>query len=129
VGASARNGHDSEAAHDHSLESEVDVHAFAPVDLERSLGSAGFESIRIRGEELLANVYGWWLRSLESSAEPDEVPDGWRLFAYRSYMTLQRADVALLEPRLPASLFYNLILSARKPGELPERERVAAHAG
>jgi hypothetical protein len=69
----------------------------------------------VRGEELLANVYGWWLRALESSAEPDEVPERWRLFAFRSYIALQRVDVALLEPRLPASLFYNLLLSARKP--------------
>jgi ubiquinone/menaquinone biosynthesis C-methylase UbiE len=116
VGASARNGYDIGADDGHELESEVDVHAFAPADLDRSLHAAGYESVRIRGEELLANVYGWWLRSLEASAQPDEVPDGWRLFAYRSYITLQRADVALLEPRLPASLFYNLILSARKPG-------------
>ena len=29
----------------------------------------GFEDIRVQGEELLANMYGWILRSLESSAE------------------------------------------------------------
>jgi hypothetical protein len=29
---------------------------------------------------------------------------------------LQRLDGALLEPRLPPELFYNLVLSARKPG-------------
>ena len=28
---------------------------------------------------------------------------------------LQAVDRALLEPRLPAALFYNLLLSARKP--------------
>jgi hypothetical protein len=39
----------------------------------------------------------------------------WRSFAFRSYLALQRVDSALLEPRLPASLFYNLVLSARKP--------------
>jgi hypothetical protein len=99
----------------HELESEVDVHAFAPGDLDRALRDAGYADVRVRGEELLANVYGWWLRSLEASADPDEVPDGWRLFAFRSYIALQRADATLLEPRLPASLFYNLILSARKP--------------
>ncbi len=116
VGASARDGFDIESHDGHELESEVDVHAFAPGDLDRALGAAGFAELRVRGEELLANVYGWWLRSLEASAEPDEVPDRWRLFAFRSYIALQRADAALLEPRLPASLFYNLILSARKPG-------------
>ena len=115
VGASARNGHD-EVIGGHDLESEVDVHAFVPSDLGGALQAAGYKEIRVRGEELLANVYGWWLRSLESSAVPEEVPNRWRLFAFRSYIALQRADVALLEPRLPASLFYNLILSARKPG-------------
>ena len=34
----------------------------------------------------------------------------------RSYIALQRVDTALLEPRLPPELFYNLVLSARKPG-------------
>ena len=115
VGATARNGADVDAEDGHELESEVDVHAFAPRDLDRALRDAGYADVRVRGEELLANVYGWWLRSLESSAEPDEVPNAWRRFAFRSYIALQRADATLLEPRLPASLFYNLILSARKP--------------
>ena len=117
VGASGRgNGAGSGDEDGHELESEVDVHAFAPRDLRGGLDAAGYERIRVRGEELLANLYGWWLRSLESSAVPEEVPDGWRLFAYRSYIALQRTDVTLLEPRLPASLFDNLLLSARKPG-------------
>ena len=30
---------------------------------------------RIRGEELLANAYGWTVRTLEGTAEPEEVPD------------------------------------------------------
>jgi ubiquinone/menaquinone biosynthesis C-methylase UbiE len=102
----------------HELESEVDVHAFAPADLRTMLAAAGFEGIRVSGEELVANAYGWLLRSLESSAEPDEVPIAWRKFAFRSYIALQRLDTALLEPRLPAELFYNLVLSARRPYRL-----------
>jgi ubiquinone/menaquinone biosynthesis C-methylase UbiE len=100
---------------DHGLEWEVDVHAFAPGDLRRMLEAAGFGGVRIRGEELLANVYGWLLRTLESTAEPDRVPMRWRSFAFRSYIALQRVDTSLLEPRLPPDLFYNLVLSARKP--------------
>ena len=79
------------------------------------LRDAGFADVRIRGEELLANLYGWVLRSLEASADPEDGPVGWRSFAFRSYIALQRVDTALLEPRLPAPLFYNLVLSARKP--------------
>jgi ubiquinone/menaquinone biosynthesis C-methylase UbiE len=106
---------DDASDHDHSLESEVDVHAFSPDELRAFARSAGFERVRLRGEELVANAYGWLLRSLEATAEPTEVPFGWRHFAYRSYIALQRLDTALLEPRLPPELFYNLVLSARKP--------------
>jgi ubiquinone/menaquinone biosynthesis C-methylase UbiE len=96
------------------LEPEVDVHAFSPAQLRGMLGAAGFERSRIRGEELLANFYGWGLRTLESTAEPDEVPVRWRVFAFRSYLALQRVDSALLEPHLPPELFYNLLLSATR---------------
>jgi hypothetical protein len=99
----------------HELEPEVDVHAFAPADLERFAAGAGFSETRVRGEELLANAHGWLVRTLEASAEPADVPYGWRMFAFRSYIALQRVDAGLLEPRLPPQLFYNLVFSARKP--------------
>ena len=99
------------------LEWEVDVHAFAPADLRAALAAAGFVDARVKGEELLANAHGWLVRTLEASAEPDEVPLAWRRFAFRSYMALQRLDAALLEPRLPPELFYNLVLSGRAPAD------------
>ena len=99
----------------HELEWEVDVHAFVPRSLRSLLRDAGFYRVRVRGEELLANAHGWLVRTLEGSAEPDDVPPRWRNFAFRSYLALQRLDEALLEPHLPAELFYNLVLSARKP--------------
>jgi SAM-dependent methyltransferase len=99
----------------HELEPEVDVHAFAPAQLDRLTRASGFDAVRVRGEELLANAHGWLMRTLEASAEPDDVPWGWRFFAFRSYLALQRVDTALLEPHLPPELFYNLVLSARKP--------------
>ncbi|MGI9019136.1 MAG: class I SAM-dependent methyltransferase [Solirubrobacterales bacterium] len=99
----------------HELEPEVDVHSFSPGQLAALLHGAGFVRSRVRGEELLANAWGWTLRSLEATAEPSEVPFSWRRFGFRSYMALQRIDTALLEPRLPPQLFYNLLLSARKP--------------
>jgi SAM-dependent methyltransferase len=114
LGASARSPEPEEECDGHELEPEVDVHAFAPSRLDGMLGAAGFEEVRIVGEELLANVYGWTVRTLEGSAEPDEVPMRWRELAFRGYIALQRVDTALLEPRLPPSLFYNLVLSARK---------------
>lgn len=115
VGASARD-HDAVAEHNgHDLEPEVDVHAFSPGDLNRFCEEAGLGHVRVRGEELLASIHGWTVRTLEASAEPDEVPWGWRHFAFRSYLALQRVDNRVLEPRLPPQLFYNLLVSARRP--------------
>ena len=112
LGASARSADPAEHGDGHELERDVDVHAFAPRTLDEMLREAGFANVRIRGEELLANLYGWTVRTLEGTAEPEEVPRRWRKLAFRSYLALQRVDAALLEPRLPPSLFYNLVLSA-----------------
>jgi SAM-dependent methyltransferase len=101
--------------HDHELEWEVDVHSFDPAQLRRLLAGSGLTEARVRGEELLANGHGWLIRTLEASAEPDQVPYAWRNFAFRSYLALQRIDTRLLEPHLPPQLFYNLVLSARRP--------------
>lgn len=95
------------------LERDVDVHSFSPARLRGFLEDAGFGDVRIRGEEMLANAYGWVLRSLESTADPDRLPWAWQSFAFQSYLALQRLDAKLFEPRLPAALFYNLVLSAR----------------
>jgi ubiquinone/menaquinone biosynthesis C-methylase UbiE len=116
VGARPRAVPEMEQSHGHALEGEVDVHAFAPADLRRVLAGAGFEQRRVTGEELLANAWGWGLRTVESTAEPESVSFGWRRFAFNSYIALQKVDTRLLEPRLPAELFYNLLVSGRKPG-------------
>jgi ubiquinone/menaquinone biosynthesis C-methylase UbiE len=115
VGARARGVAEHEQSEGHSLEGEVDVHAFAPADLRRLLRDAGFEQRRVGGEELLSNAWGWGLRTVESSAEPESIPFGWRRFAFNSYIALQKVDTRVLEPYLPAELFYNLLVSARKP--------------
>jgi ubiquinone/menaquinone biosynthesis C-methylase UbiE len=116
VGAAAaeHNGH-HQVPEEHLLETVVDVHAFTPGMLAAGARAAGFEDVRVRGEELAASMFGWANRALESTAEPDEVPWLWRQYAYRGYLALQALDRALLEPRLPAAVFYNLLVSARAP--------------
>jgi ubiquinone/menaquinone biosynthesis C-methylase UbiE len=101
---------------EHALEAVVDVHAFVPTDLQQHATAAGFADVRVRGEELLANWFGWFNRGLEATADPRDIPRGWIQYAYRGYLLLQRVDRALLEPRLPPRIFYNLMLAARKPG-------------
>ena len=99
---------------DAALEGVVDVHAFAPAELASLARSAGLTDVRVTGEELLANWFGWANRTLEATAEPDDVPWAWRQYAHRGYLLLQELDRRLLEPRLPAAIFYNLMIAARK---------------
>jgi SAM-dependent methyltransferase len=101
-------GKDEEA----SLEPFVDVHAFTPAELARAARGGGFEKVRIKGEELAASWFGWANRTLESTAEPADVPWLWRRYAFHGYLALQRVDRALLEPYLPPAIFYNLLISA-----------------
>ncbi|HEV3229965.1 MAG TPA: class I SAM-dependent methyltransferase, partial [Solirubrobacteraceae bacterium] len=111
--AGAPGGH---GGADPVLEHLVDVHAFTPRALAEAAHATGFAGVRVRGEELLANWFGWINRALEATAEPTEVPWLWRQYAYRGYLLLQGLDRWLLEPRLPPALFYNLMIAARKPG-------------
>jgi SAM-dependent methyltransferase len=111
----ARNGHADGGAANHELEGLVDVHAFTPDALADAARAAGFADVRVRGEELLANWFGWANRALEATADPDEVPWAWKVYAFRGYLALQALDRRLLEPRLPAAIFYNLMLAARRP--------------
>lgn len=115
--APSDNGHDGAHRHaaDHALERFVDIHAFAPNDLAAVARDAGFKDVRVRGEELVANWFGWTNRVLEATAVPEDVPWAWRQYAYRGYLALQKVDERLLEGRLPAAIFYNLLISAQKP--------------
>ena len=112
---SGRHAHDpGEQAEGHALERLVDIHAFAPRDLSALAHQAGFTEVKVRGEELVANWFGWFNRALEAEADPDAVPMVWRQYAFHGYLALQRLDQQLLEPLLPPAIFYNLLLAARK---------------
>jgi ubiquinone/menaquinone biosynthesis C-methylase UbiE len=106
---------DEETGSEQALEGVVDVHAFAPAELAMAATGAGFAGVNVGGEELLANWFGWTNRTLEATADPEQVPWAWRMYAYRGYLLLQELDRRLLERRLPAAIFYNLMLTARKP--------------
>jgi ubiquinone/menaquinone biosynthesis C-methylase UbiE len=100
---------------EHQLEHVVDVHAFTPGELEAHARRAGFEGVRVTGEELVAGWFGWANRTLESTAEQKQIPHTWFNYAYRGYLALKAVDRTLLQERLPAALFYNLLVSARAP--------------
>jgi hypothetical protein len=111
----AEVGHSDGGEANHELEAFVDVHAFTPDQLARAARGAGLLDVRVRGEELLANWFGWANRALEATANPDEVPWAWKVYAFKGYLALQKVDRRLLEPYLPPAIFYNLIVSATKP--------------
>jgi ubiquinone/menaquinone biosynthesis C-methylase UbiE len=105
---------DAGAEPDEALERVVDVHAFAPTELAAAARAAGLAEVRVSGEELLANWFGWTNRTLEATAVPEQVPWAWRQYAYRGYLVLQELDRRLLEQRLPPAIFYNLMITAHK---------------
>jgi ubiquinone/menaquinone biosynthesis C-methylase UbiE len=117
------DGFDDVEAVEHGLEHVVDVHAFTPEQLEDVASRAGFEAVRVSGEELVAGWFGWANRTLESTAEPRQIPRLWFQYAYRGYMALKLVDERLLEPALPPAIFYNLLLSAEVPLEEALAER------
>jgi len=122
MAAPAADGAEAEGG-DHGMEWLVDVHSFSPAELRAMARDAGFDQVRVGGEELLASWFGWANRTLEGTVDPDRVPWLWRQYAYRGYLVLQQVDRQLLEGRLPPAWFYNLLLSARKPepSESPRR--------
>ena len=122
-----------EGAVEHRLEHVVDVHAFSPGQLEALASEAGFESVRVTGEELVAGWFGWANRTLESTARAEEIPRGWYQYAYRGYVVLKALDDRLLARALPPAIFYNLLVSARAPatgvdGAVPARRSARAAA-
>ena len=131
VGAGSRvDDFDEAEAIEHGLEHVVDVHAFTPGELEGFARRAGFDGVRISGEELVAGWFGWANRTLESTAEPRSIPTLWHQYAYRGYLVLKLLDDRLLEHALPPAIFYNLLISAEAPVEdaLADREPEAAPA-
>ena len=115
MGAREAEHHGQHGDADPLLEQVVDVHAFVPDDLASAARSAGFGGVRVRGEELLANWFGWANRTFEATADPDTVPWAWKQYAYSGYLAFQALDRTLLEGRLPPAIFYNLMLAAQRP--------------
>jgi SAM-dependent methyltransferase len=108
----APSGTDDQFEHD--LERFVDIHAFTPADLAGQARRAGFKEVGVRGEELVANWFGWFNRALEATANPGQVPMAWRRYAFHGYLWLQKLDERVFEPLLPPAIFYNLLLTARR---------------
>ena len=106
-----RGAEDAAAA----LEAEVDLWTFAPREVEARARAAGFVDVRTVTEELVSGWLGWAARTIEGSLRPGLLGYRWAMSCYRGYLALNVVDEKLLSRVLPKSVFYNLILSARKP--------------
>ena len=78
--------------------------------------------MRVTGEELLANWFGWTNRTLEATAEPESTfPGPGASTPTAATCCLQGLDRRLLESRLPPAIFYNLMIAAHKPAASASR--------
>ena len=111
----AGEGADRSRPAGHELEGLVDIRVFGAGELAALARAAGFEHVTVRGQELLASWFGWYSRGLECERGARQDPGAWRRFAARGYLTLAPLDRRLLGERLPADLFYNLIVCGRRP--------------
>jgi len=104
-----------EASRAAALEAVVDLHTFDPDTLARTVLRAGGVDVSTVTEELLAAWWGWPVRTFEAAVPAERLGVRWRMFAYRSWLALSRAD-RVLDRVVPDELFYNVSVTARKPG-------------
>ena len=96
------------------LERVVDVHAFAPAELSRAAVRPASD-VRVSGEELLANSFGWPTARSRRPPTPTGVPWAWRVVRLPGLLAAAGLDRRLLESRLPPAILYDLMLAARGP--------------
>ena len=97
-----------------ALEAVVDLHTFDPGALDATVRRAGGADVRTVTEELTAAWWGWPIRTFEAAVAPERLGPRWRMFAYRSWLTLSRIDRAVHRV-VPEQLYYNVSVTATKP--------------
>lgn len=98
-----------------ALEAVVDLHTFAPADLERLAAGAGAVDVETASEEFSAAMLGWPVRTFEAAMPPGRLGWGWAMFAFRSWMTLSWVDANLWRHVMPKGWFYNVMITGVKP--------------
>ncbi|HEX7430396.1 MAG TPA: methyltransferase domain-containing protein, partial [Mycobacterium sp.] len=75
-----------------ALEWIVDLHTFAPGDLEQMAANAGAVDVHTGTTEFTAAMLGWPLRTFEATVPPGKLGWGWARFAFTSWTTLSWVD-------------------------------------
>ena len=100
----------------HQLERFVDVHAFAPGDLAELARGAGFEDVRVRGEELAGQLVRLdQPRRSRRPPSPRTCPGPGASTPTAATSLLQQVDGSCSSRDCRPAIFYNLMLAARKP--------------
>ncbi|GGS52725.1 class I SAM-dependent methyltransferase [Actinokineospora fastidiosa] len=99
-----------------ALEAVVDLHTFDPSSLEDVCRSAGLVEVRAVTEEFTAALFGWPVRTFEAAVPREKLGFGWAMFAYRTWQRLTWLDEKVMRRVLPRELFYNVLVTGRKPG-------------
>ncbi|GLZ43327.1 class I SAM-dependent methyltransferase [Actinokineospora sp. NBRC 105648] len=98
-----------------ALEAVVDIHTFDPAALETTAREAGMVEVAAVTEEFAAALFGWPVRTFEAAVPREKLGFGWAMFAFKSWQRLTTLDEKLLRKVLPRSVFYNVLISGRKP--------------
>jgi ubiquinone/menaquinone biosynthesis C-methylase UbiE len=98
-----------------ALEAVVDLHTFAPGDLEQMAAAAGAVDVETATVEFTAAMLGWPLRTFEYAVPADRLGWGWAKFAFHSWKTLSWVDENLCRRVVPKGWFYNVMITGIKP--------------
>jgi ubiquinone/menaquinone biosynthesis C-methylase UbiE len=96
-----------------ALEAVVDLHTFTPADLARSALRAGAVDVETGGEELVAALIGWPVRTFEAAVNPQRLGWSWAMTAYRAWLAAGAVD-RVLNRVLPDDVFYNVSVTGNR---------------
>jgi ubiquinone/menaquinone biosynthesis C-methylase UbiE len=98
-----------------ALEAVVDLHTFPPADLLALGRRAGAVDVRVETEELTASWFGWPTRTFECAVRPEKLPTRYFFAAFHTWQRLAWLDQNVLRHVVPQGLFYNALVTGRKP--------------
>lgn len=98
-----------------ALEAAVDLHTFDPAALGALCRRAGATDVHTVTEELTAAWVGWPVRTFEAAVNPERLGWRWAMAAYRTWRVLSAVDERVLARIVPAALFYNVVVTGRRP--------------
>ncbi|MDQ1634482.1 MAG: hypothetical protein QOJ32_1291 [Frankiaceae bacterium] len=104
----------SEAA---ALEAVVDLHTFPPADLVALGERNGAVDVRVETEELTASWFGWPTRTFEAAVRTEKLPVRYFFAAFHTWQRLAWMDENVWRHVVPQGLFYNALISGRKPAD------------